>query len=81
MLFYTTVFEGNNGELATTNAVKMTPRNKHIGVKYHFSKAPLCRRKRNHTLQGRNSSEKAYIFTKAMAPEKFVMMRKLVCKW
>ena len=36
VILKSTVFEDNNGDIATTNAVKMNPRNKHIGVKYHF---------------------------------------------
>jgi hypothetical protein len=36
-----TVFEDNNGAIATTKSVKMTPRTKHIGVKYHFFKSHI----------------------------------------
>jgi hypothetical protein len=33
------VFEDNNRAIATATAVKMTPRTKHIAVKYHFFKS------------------------------------------
>ena len=33
-----TVFEDNNRAIATDNAVKITPKTKHIGVEYHFFK-------------------------------------------
>ena len=33
-----TVFKENNGALATLKVVKLTPRNKHIRVKYLFFK-------------------------------------------
>ena len=36
----TTMFEDNNGALATANAFNMNPRTKHIAVKYHFLRAP-----------------------------------------
>ena len=36
-----TVFEDNNGAIATTNAVKMTPCTKHIAVKYYFFKSHI----------------------------------------
>ncbi len=36
-----TVFEDNNGALTTATAVKMSPRTKHIGVKYHFFKSHI----------------------------------------
>ena len=38
-----TVFEDNNGVIATTNAVKMTPCTKHIAIKYYFFKSQLFR--------------------------------------
>jgi hypothetical protein len=36
-----TVFEDNNGDISTATAVKMTPRTKHIAVKYHFFKSHI----------------------------------------
>ena len=38
VILTSTVFEDNNGAIATANAVKMTPKTKHIRVKYHFFK-------------------------------------------
>jgi hypothetical protein len=35
------MFEDNNGAIATATAVKMTPRTKHIAVKYHFFKSHI----------------------------------------
>jgi hypothetical protein len=37
----TTVFEDNNGAISTAKAVKMTPRTKHIAVKYFFFKSHI----------------------------------------
>ena len=36
-----TLFEDNNGEIVTANAVKMTPRTKHIAVKYYLFKSHM----------------------------------------
>ena len=36
-----TVFEDNNGAIATAKAVKMTPRTNHIAVKYFFFKSHI----------------------------------------
>ena len=76
-----TVFEDNNGAIATATSVKMTPRTKHIAVKYHFFK--------NHIGPGTGISlskidtqlQKADIFTKGLAPPTFVVLRRLLCGW
>ena len=33
---YSTIFEDNNGALILASTPKMTPRSKHIAIKYHF---------------------------------------------
>ena len=76
-----TVFEDNNGALTTANSVNITPLAKHIDVKYYFFK--------NHCGEGSGIPlakvdtflQKVDIFTKAMAPDNFITMQKLVCKW
>jgi hypothetical protein len=76
-----TVFEDNNGAIATAKSVKMTPRTKHIGVKYHFFKS--------HIVEGSgiildkidSNIQKADIFTKGLAPQKFAEIRHLLCGW
>ena len=47
-----TVFEDNNGELTTANAIKMTPHTKHIGVEYHFFNVSLWQKQWHHTGKG-----------------------------
>ena len=47
-----TVFEENSGALITDNSVKINYRTKHLGVKYHFFKASLCKSQWHHTRQG-----------------------------
>ena len=71
-----TVFEDNNGALTTSNAVNMTSCTKHIGVKYHFLKHH-CGKGSSITLAKVNTiPQKADIFTKGMALEKFTTMKK-----
>ena len=78
-----TVFEDNNGCIATCTAPKMSPRTKHIAVKYHFVRnfftpdappdTPFVLEKVHTDLQ------KADIFTKGLSPPKFLELRKLLC--
>jgi hypothetical protein len=80
-LIKSTVFEDNNGAISTATAVKMTPRTKHIRVKYHFFKGHIdagtgISLSKNHT-----NLQKADIFTKGLTPQKFVKIRKLLCGW
>ena len=37
-MLHSTVFEDNNGALGLAKAPKLTPRTKHIAVKYHWFK-------------------------------------------
>ena len=75
------MFENNNKAIATTNAVKMTPRIKHIGVKCHFFKIHIGADKGTLLEKIYTLLQKAYILTKSMAPEKFTAMQKLMCGW
>jgi hypothetical protein len=76
-----TVFEDNNGAISTAKAVKMTPRTKHIAVKYFFFKSHIGEGTGIELVKVDTLLQKADIFTKGMAPEKFVTMRKLLCGW
>ena len=75
-----TVFEENTGALTTANAVKRTPRTKHIGVKYHFFRHNCSEGSGITLVKVDTLLKKTYIFTNGMAPEKFITMHKLVCK-
>ena len=78
-----TVFEDNNGCIATCTAPKLSPRTKHIAIKYHFVRnfftpdtppdTPYVLEKVHTDLQ------KADIFTKGLSPPKFLELRKLLC--
>ena len=81
VILKSTVFEDNNGAIATVNTVKMTPRTKQIGVKYYFFKSHIGADKGILLEKIDTLLQKADIFTKGMAPEKFAAMRKLMCGW
>ena len=76
-----TVFEDNNGAIATATAVKMSPRTKHIGVKYHFFKSHVNDESGISLSKIDTNLQKADIFTKGLAPQKFAEIRKLLCGW
>jgi hypothetical protein len=76
-----TVFEDNNGAITTATAVKMTPRTKHIAVKYHFFKSHINERNGISLAKIDTNLQKADIFTKGLPPQKFVEIRKLLCGW
>jgi hypothetical protein len=81
VLIKSTVFEDNNGAIATARAVKMSPRTKHIAVKYFFFKSHIGPNTGIESVKIDTLLQKADIFTKGMAPEKFVTMRKLLFGW
>ena len=68
-------------------APKLTPRTKHIAVKYHFSRSYLQRSdekesKLKFVIKKIDSElQLADIFTKGLSEETFVRLRKLLCGW
>jgi hypothetical protein len=74
------IFEDNNGAITLATSPRMTPRSKHIAVKYHFS--------REHVANGTcpilpidTGSQKADLFTKGLGKELFTRFRQLLCGW
>jgi hypothetical protein len=76
-----TVFEDNNGAISTATAVRMTPRTKHIAVKYHFFKSHVNAGTGISLAKIDTNLQKADIFTKGLAPQKFMEIHKLLCGW
>ena len=77
-----TVFEDNMPALilATTDPPRMTPRSKHMGVKYHWFRSHLS----PSTILVKSvpsASNKGDIFTKALARDLFERHRKTICGW
>jgi hypothetical protein len=81
----TRIYEDNNGAISTATTPKMTPRTKHIGVKYHFVKDYFARNKMgNHPfdlVKIDTNNQKADVFTKGLGPIAFSRIRKLLCQY
>ena len=76
-----TVFEDNNGALTMATSPKLTPRSKHIHIKYHFFKSHVGD-KTGISIKHINSAEqKADIFTKGLEKVIFETIRKLLMGW
>jgi hypothetical protein len=77
------IFEDNNGAISTASTPKMTPRTKHIAVKYHFVKQYFGKRRLNdhpfELLKIDTLLQKADIFTKGLNEVSFLRIRKLLC--
>ncbi|MGH7974287.1 MAG: reverse transcriptase domain-containing protein [bacterium] len=77
---HSTVFEDNNGALSLAHTPAMTPRSKHIAVKYHFF--------REHVRRGTmvvkkidTDKQKADILTKGLGRIKFERIREMLIGW
>ena len=66
-----TVFEDNNGDLATARYVEMTRRTKHIIVKYHFFMTHVGPRTGIALIKIDTNIQKDNILTKGLAPDQF----------
>ena len=76
-----TVFEDNNGALSLASSPKMTPRTKHIAVKYHFFRDKIGEDKGIVLEKIDTTVQIADIFTKGFAIDKFQHLRNLLCGW
>ena len=81
LILYSTVFEDNNGALSLASSPKMTPRTKHIAVKYHFFRDKIGEDKGIVLEKIDTTVQIADIFTKAFALDKLQHLRKLLCGW
>ena len=82
-LVHSTIFEDNNGALGLATSPKLTPRTKHIGVKYHWFKSLIGESNGNEFIIKKIESEnqKADILTKGLPSETFKAIRNLVSGW
>ena len=78
---WSTVFEDNNGALSLAQSPKMTPRTKHIGVKYHFFQEHIAEEHGIKIEKIDTLVQIADIFTKGLPTAQFRALRKLLCKW
>ena len=75
-----TVFEDNNACISMVESVKMSPRTKHIAVKYHFFKSKIDF-KNIGIAKIDTKEQKADIFTKGVPAEQFRQLRLLLMGW
>ena len=87
-LLRSTVFEDNNGALALATAPKLTPRTKHIAVKYHFFKSHIAGANGAdddgtgiYIKKIESENQKADIFTKGLPLEDFERIRGFLMGW
>ena len=80
-IVHSTVFEDNNGALGLATSPKMTPRTKHIAVKYHWFKSQIGEDRGVRIKKVNSELQKADIFTKGLTRDKFESIRKLLMGW
>jgi hypothetical protein len=80
-IVHSTVFEDNNGALSLATSPRITPRTKHIAVKYHHFRDSVGKDKQIDIVKIDTSIQKADIFTKGLPAEKFQGLRKLLMGW
>jgi predicted nuclease of restriction endonuclease-like RecB superfamily len=80
-MIHSTIFEDNNGALTLATAPKLTPRTKHIAVKYHWFKELIGKEKGFLIERVDSVDQKADIFTKGLPAALFEHVRKLVMGW
>jgi hypothetical protein len=76
-----TCFEDNKRALGLAVTPRMTPRTKHIGVKYHFFKSKIGEDKGIVICRIDSAQQKADIFTKGLTQDTFETIRKLLMGW
>ena len=77
---YSKIFEDNNGALILASMPRMTPRSKHIAVKYHFFRTHV-EKGDIRILKISSEDQKADIFTKGLGRQIFETVRKLLMGW
>jgi hypothetical protein len=80
-ILHSTVFEDNNGALALATSPKITPRTKHIAVKYHHFRSKIGADKGIIIQRIDTSEQKADMFTKGLGAQQFAYIRGLVMGW
>ena len=79
------IFEDNNGAISMASTPKMSPRTKHIGIKYHFVKQYFGNDNLRDSLfqleKIDTHEQKADIFTKGLDVETFKKLHFLLCGW
>jgi hypothetical protein len=77
---FSKVFEDNMGTVQLVKVPKISPRNRHFAVKYHFFREHVARGDIQ-IIKVTMHEQKADIFTKGLVKEVFVAIRKLLMGW
>ena len=80
-ILHSTMFEDNNGALTIATSPKISPRTKHIAIKYHHFKTSVGEGKGILIKKIDTDLQKADIFTKGLAGDKHKAIRKLLMGW
>lgn len=75
-----TVFEDNSGCLKLAMTKRLTPRTRHIAVKYFWFLEKIDQGLAE-VVKVDTKLQKADIFTKSLQPQPFISIRKLLCGW
>ena len=80
-LLHSTIFEDNNGAISLVQSPKITPRMKHIAIKYHHFRSSV-REDKGIVIQKIDMEvQKADIFTRGLSSIKHESLRKLLMGW
>ena len=80
-LIHSKVFEDNNGALILAKSPKLTPRTKHIAVKYHWFRDKIGEQHGIVLNKIESENQKADIFTKGLTADLFRRIRRLLMGW
>ena len=80
-IVHSTVFEDNMGALGLATSPKITPRTKHIAVKYHFFRSKIGKDKGILIEHVSSAEQMADQFTKGLPPQTFLYLRKKTQGW
>jgi hypothetical protein len=78
---HSTVFEDNNGAISLALSPKISPRTKHIAVKYHHFRTSIGEANGIVIEKIDTDKQKADIFTKGLSAEQHQAIRKLLLGW
>jgi hypothetical protein len=78
---HSTIFEDNNGAIALAQAPRITPRTKHIAVKYHHFRSKIGGENGIHIAKIATDLQRADILTKGLGGIKFESIRRLMMGW
>ena len=81
MILNSTIFEDNNGALQLAQVPKISPRTKHIAVKYHFFRDKIGEDKGILLKKVESVNQIADLFTKGLTSQLFEPLRKKLMGW